>query len=339
MILIVIQGISIICCGVTEGRLEQDNTTTGRYDLNFAYTMIDPELTFNRLIVMPRDWDKLFLNLSVQNYGEPIDTILTSIKINDVLTEYAFSSNERVGLKNCLVYQFDHPQTLIIPLNYSYQEILSVSISIHLDSLISWREVEYKFEISTTYLHGINLVQPLSNQSLIIMPGNFKYVLQSSQTSYFGKRLLLKSFIAVEIPDNMHLSSALEITILGAQIEYVTIGTENTHALDGNLARINTTVNKNDLRDQIWHMSIYIIPFIDSHDNYSIITVSLRAHGILHDNGLSNKNLDLTMHPIPGFIMTPVLIFLLFGIPYYYVYQEELKDSDDRIIDSDLGRL
>ena len=171
------------------------------------------------------------------------------------------------------------------------------------------------------------------------MSRKFQYALQSSQISYFGKRLLLKSFIPVDIPDNMYLSSILEITILGAQIDYLTIDGENTHAMDGNLVRINATVNTNDLRDQIWYINLYIIPFIDTHDDYSIITLSLRAHGILKAINLLTKDLDLTKHPIPGFIVTPVLIFLLFGIPYYCVYQEELTEKDDRIIDSELGKL
>ena len=335
IILIVIQGISMVECG----RAVQDESNSGTYDLNANYTMNLPELTFTRLIVMPRSWDTLFLNLTVQNYGEAIESILISSKINDILTEDTFSSNERVGLKNCLVYQFDQPQTIIIPLNFFYQEILSVSISIHLDSLVSWREVEYNFEILSAFLHGVNLAYPLNDQPLMILSREFHFTLQSSQISYFGKRLLLRSYFPVGIPDNMFLSIVLEVSIFGAQFDYVTLGSDNNHVIDRNFVRINATINKDDLKDQIWQSTLYIIPYIESQDDYSMITLSLRAHGVLKAINFSNKDLDLTKHPIPGFIMTPVLIFLLFGIPYYYVYQEELTEKDDRIIDSELGKM
>jgi hypothetical protein len=301
--------------------------------------MNTPEVTFNRLIVLSKYCDKLFLNLSVQNNGEPINTVLTSIQINNVITELAFSSNEREGLKNCLVYQFDQPQFLIIPLNFSYQEVVSISISLHLDSLISWREVEYNFAIFSAILHSVDLVQPLVDQSLMILSNSFQFALPSSEISFFGKQLLLKSYIPVDIPNNMHLSSILEITMIGGQFEFVSLSTGINYAIDGNFAQINSTVNTNNLKDQIWYLNLYIIPNIDSQDEYSLITISLQAYGFLKENLIIDNNLDLINHPVPGFIMTSVLIFLLFGIPYYYVYQEELAEKDDRIIESELGRV
>ncbi|MHA2154423.1 MAG: hypothetical protein ACXABU_03710 [Candidatus Hodarchaeales archaeon] len=336
---IIIQGLTVINEGNSTDSVIQQEKNSSSYDLNYSYVMNSPELTFNRIIVLSRNCDKLFLNLSVQNYGEPIDTVLTSVKINNVLTEQAFSSIEREGLKNCIVYQFDQPQFLIIPLNYSYQEILSISISLHLDSLISWREVEYNFAIFSAILYSVNLVEPLNNQSLMIFSNSFQFALQPSRISSFGKRLLLKSFIPVEIPDNMYLSSILEITMSSGRFDYVTVSTGTNYAIDGNFVRINSTVNRNNLKNQIWHLNLYIIPIIDSQEEYSLITFSLQAYGILKEKIIIYQNLDLINHPIPGIIMTPVLILLLFGIPYYYVYQEELTEKDDRIIESELGRV
>ncbi|PWI48620.1 hypothetical protein CEE45_06135 [Candidatus Heimdallarchaeota archaeon B3_Heim] len=339
ILLIIIQGITVICKGDLAKTLQQQESKSSSYDLNFNYTMDKPELTFNRFIVLSRPWDKLFLNLSIQNFGEPIDTILTTIKINDIITDHVFSSNEREGLKNCLVYQFDQPQALMIPLNYSYQEILSVSVSMYLDSLISWREVEYNFIIFSATVHAVDLVQPLSEQSLMILSSNFQYALQPSQISFFGKKILTKSLLPVDIPDNLYLSSILEITIKGGQFDYIALGTGRNHAIDGNVVRINSTVNKVDLENQIWHINLYIIPIISSTDDYSTISISIRAYGLLKEINTLNNNLESVSHPIPGFIMIPVLIFILFGIPYYYVYQEELSEKDDRIIDSDLGKM
>jgi hypothetical protein len=143
----------------------------------------------------------------------------------------------------------------------------------------------------------------------------------------------------VEIPDNMYLSSILEITMSSGRFDYVTVSTGTNYAIDGNFVRINSTVNRNNLKNQIWHLNLYIIPIIDSQEEYSLITFSLQAYGILKEKIIIYQNLDLINHPIPGIIMTPVLILLLFGIPYYYVYQEELTEKDGRIIESELGRV
>ncbi len=336
-----IHSVLSICEGSSLVFSQQREEVDRSYNLNIAYMMNNPEITFTRLVVLSKQWDKLFLNLSVQNYGEAIDFIQTSSKINDLSTDHSFSSKERDGLKNCLVYQFDRPQTLIIPLNYTYQETLSISISIYLDALISWREVEYNFKIFSASLYAINLVQPLTEQPLLITSKNFHFILQSSQISYFGERLLLRSYLPVQIPDNQLLTTNLELEIIGGKFDYLslTTGQSSKYLIEDNIAVINTTINQDDLKDHVWYIDIHIIPIIDSHDGYSDITFTLQVHGVLKEKLISNNNLDLIDHPIPGIIMTPLLIFVLFGIPYYYVYQEELTEKDDQILESELGRL
>jgi len=336
---ILFQGVLVFGVENSPKLIAQKENSSSSYDLNYSYTMNTPELTFSRVAIISRDWDKLFLNLSVQTYGEPIDEVFISVKINIILTEQTFSSNEREGLKNCLVYQFNQPQFLIVPLNYSHQEILTISFSIHLDSLVSWREVEFEFTIFSAILHFFDCIQPLTYQPLMIVSNSFLFTLPSSQMSYFGKRLLLKGFIIVDIPDNMYLSSILEITILGGQFEYISLETGTNYNIDRNFAKINTTVTKDNLKDQTWAIKLCIIPFIDSQDEYSVVTITIEAKGVLKEKIPMKSDIDLIDHPIPGFIMTPFLICLFFGIPYYYVYQEELADKDDRIIDSKLGKV
>ncbi len=318
----------------------ENNGKNGNHDLHFQYSMKNSELTVNRLIVLSESWDKLFLNMSIQNFGEAIDSIFISVKINEVITECTFSSYKRVGLKNCLMYQFAQPQILIIPLNFTYQEVLSISISIYLDALISWREVEYNFTIYSANLQGHNLLQPFTEQPLHILSNNFHYILQSSPSSLFGQRLFVRGFVPVDIPPKFLLSTQLEVQITGADLEHISLGTGSNinYEINERFTRINSSVSSNDLTDHLWSLKLYIIPIMNNPNDYSSITISLKARGVLIADHFSDADLGLISHPIPGIIMIPILIFFLFGVPYYHVYQEELTEKVDRLLETEIGK-
>jgi hypothetical protein len=310
-------------------------------NLYFSREMHEAEAHYQRLVILPsNNWDILILKMLVQNFGESLDNVLISVRDNEEIIERTFNTYEQSGLRNSLAYQFEQIQELVVPLNFTNRELLSLSLTVMLDSLISWREPNYNFSIISTSIHCIELVQPGEEiQRLPVMSSSHTYVVQPSQISLFSKKILSRCFIPISIPDGMELNSILNITILGASFDFLSLGFGVNVANGENKAQINTTITSGGLKEQFWEIQLYTLPSFSSNDEFVSITIFLEAQGVLKSLNIDKNESSLSTHPIPGIIMIPILIFILFVIPYYYVYQEELTEKNDQIIEYDKERV
>ena len=310
-------------------------------DLSFSSEMYDAEVHYQRLVILPSgNWDKLVLKMIVQNFGESLDNVFISVRNNEETIECIFKTYEQSGLRNSLTYQFEQAQELIIPLNVTNQEQVLLSLTVMLDSLISWREPVYNFSILSTSLHCINFVQPEENiQRLPVFSPSHTYVVQPSKISLFSKKILSKCFVPILIPDGMELNALLNITMVGASFDFLSLGFGANSANGGSKVQINTTIQGENLNEQFWELHLYFLPYFSSSDEFVSITIDVEVLGIMNKITTSNDEYLLSSHPVPGLIMIPLLIFTLFGIPYYYVYQEELTEKNDQILEHDEERI
>ena len=310
-----------------------------RINLFFSQLINTSEFYFERVISLTKNWEILILNLSIQNLGEALDNIFVSIDCNGITTDFVFNSQIRTGFKNSLAYQFEQSQSLIVPFNYSYQEHLYLTISIFLDSIISWREPKYSFTVNSAVIHCLNPVQPKEKTSLSVFSAKHQYQIQPSKVSFLDKKILTQCFIPIRIPDNHKLSTNIRIQISGAQFDFISINTNPNTAVKGYNALLNTTVPKESVIRNIWELNLFITPLFNVRDEITLIVIDVEVQGIVEEIYRTKEMSSIGSHPIPGFIMIPVLVLVLFGIPYFYVYKEELKEKKDHIIDSDLGKM
>jgi len=262
------------------------------------------------------------------------------VRSNEESVEKIFNTYEQSGLRNSLAYQFEQAQEIIIPLNIINVEQISLSLTVMLDSLISWREPIYNFSIISTSLHCINFVHPEEDiQRLPIFSPTHTYVVQATQISLFSKKILSKCFVPILIPDGMELNALLNITMVGGSFDFLSLDFGSNSASGGNKVQINTTINGEKLNEEFWELNLYILPSFSTTEDFASITISVEVHGILKKIATSNDGEILFSHPIPGLIMIPLLVVVLFGIPYFYVYQEELTEKNDQILEHDQGRI
>ncbi len=310
-------------------------------DLSFSSEMREAEVHYQRLVILPfGNWDKLVLKMIVQNFGESLDNVFISVRNNEEIIECIFKTYEQSGLRNSLAYQFEQAQELIIPLNITNQEQILLSLTVMLDSLISWREPVYNFSILSTSLHCVNFVQPEENiQRLPIFSPSHTYIVQPSKISLFSKKILSKCFVPIPIPDGMELNAILNITMVGASFDFLSLGFGVNSANGDSEVQINATIHGENLNEQFWELHLYFLPYFSSTDDFVSITIDVEVHGILKKITTSNDEDLLSSHPIPGLVMIPLLVFILFGIPYYYVYQEELTEKNDQILEHNEERI
>jgi len=310
-------------------------------DLSFSREMYEAEAHYQRLVILPSgNWDKLVLKMIVQNFGESLDNVFISVRNNEETIECIFKTYEQSGLRNSLTYQFEQAQELIIPLNITNQEQILLSLTVMLDSLISWREPVYNFSILSTSIHCVNFVQPEENiQRFPIFSPSHTYVVQPAKISLFSKKILSKCFVPISIPDGMELNALLNITMVGASFDFLSLGFGANLANRDSKVQINITIQGENLNEEFWEIYLYILPYFSSTDDFVSITIDVEVHGILKKITTCNDDDSLSSHPIPGLIMIPLLVFILFGIPYYYVYQEELTEKNDQILEHEEGRI
>ena len=318
-----------------------DESSDQIIDLFFSSEMYEAEVHYQRLVILPSgNWDKFVIKMLVQNFGESLDNIFVSVRSNEESVEKIFNTYEQSGLRNSLAYQFEQVQEIIIPLNVTNVEQISLSLTVILDSLISWREPNYNFSIISTSLYCINFVHPEQNiQRLPIFSPSHTYVIQTTQIPLFSKKILSKCFVPILIPEGMELNALLNITMVGGSFDFLSLDFDSNTANGENNVQINTTINGEKLKEQFWEIHLYILPSFYSSDDFVSITISVEVHGILKKIARNNDEELLSSHPIPGLIMIPLLVFILFGIPYYYVYQEELTEINDQILEHDKGRI
>ena len=306
--------------------------TSETHDLRISQVCTEGETLFERTVILSQVWDRLILNLTVQNHGDHLENVFLTVIANGALVRASFSAFEEVGLIQAFSYQFEVPQSLLITLNCSDQTQVNLEISVLLDFGMTLGAPIIDFAIQGAQLIALNLVKPLERQSLPLLQAN-QYQIQPVKYSFLKKNFLISPMLYVQIPEDMQLHCTVSVLLRGTKIKFVTIDdqtfypNENDFIIDFNITKTSTLV------DQDLFLTMVISPDYEGLNGLTQIVVETSVVGVVLP--LSNQPFAnvLGAHPVPMIIMFPVLLVTLFGIPYYLVYQEHVSPRDKDIID------
>ncbi len=314
------------------------NTTTEitpleKFDLGLTGVITEVESSFKRNMVLSKTWDHLVLNMTIQNFGDPLDNVFLKVNVNGVPTQATFSTLEQKNLAKAFYYQFEVPQTLVMILNHTKQTEVELEILVILDHAVALRNLYVNLSINCAELIGLNLVEPYERGNLPIFPVNHLYQIQPAKFSFLKKNLLASIILFVQIPSEMRLDCTISATLEGVGIDYLKVDDQtfypnrSTRSIDFNYS-ISEISN-----DQGLPLTILVAPDYEGLSGLTNISLSLAVSGELESIPESSVNDVLGSHPIPGWLMIPVLIVGLFGVPYYLVYQEHITSRDNNILD------
>ena len=306
--------------------------TSETHDLRISQVCSNVETLFERTVILSRVWDRLVLNITVQNHGDHLENVFLRITTNDAPIQASFSAYEEVGLLQAVCYQFEVPQTLVMTLNYSEQTQVHLGILVLLDFATTLGAPIVDFTIQECQLIALNLVKPLQRQPLPLFQVN-QYLIQPVKYSFLKKNLYISPVLYVNIPENMKLHCTVSVLLHGTKIKYLTIDdqtfypSETDFLISFNLSKTSSFVGQ-DL-----FLAMVISPEYEGLNGPTQIVVETSVVGILILLSNQPSVNVLGAHPVPALIMFPILIISLFGVPYYLVYQEHLSDRDNTILD------
>ncbi|MFX1283123.1 MAG: hypothetical protein ACFFB5_05685 [Promethearchaeota archaeon] len=311
--------------------------TSESYDLSISEVVTEVERTFQRNIVLSRVWDRLLLNMSVQNFGDPLDNVFLHVITNGAPIHATFHAVETVGLVQAFSYQFEIPQTLVMTLNHTQETELQLKILILLDHSVTWRTPSVNFAIQKAHLIALDLIQPLERSILPLSYANPQYQIQPVKYSFQRRNLLASPILYVHIPANMQLLCTLLVTLQGTGVDYLVVDEQTVYANEGGHSiSMNFTITKTS-EDQDISLSMSIAPDYEGLGGETRVFLSITVVGMLEPYSSPLVAAPVTAvlgaHPIPWLLMIPILAITLFGIPYYLVYQDHVTDKDNTLLD------
>lgn len=307
--------------------------TSEIHDLKISQVITEVETTFQRNIILSQGWDRVLLNLSVQNFGDHLDTVFLKVTANGAPIQATFRAFEEVGLVQAISFQFEVPQTLVMTLNYTKQTQIQLEIIILLDYGVTLDEPFIDFLIQGAQLIALNLAHPMERHQIPLFNTNHHYQIQPVKYSFLKKDLFSSALLFVQIPVEMQLKLTVSVSLHGTKINSLTIDdqtfypSENDFTINFNYTKAPTSIGQ-DL-----FLTMIISPDYEGLDGLTQIVLSTSVIGVLQPLSSFPIGNVLGSHPIPGIIMLPILLISLFGIPYYLVYQEHASDRDENILD------
>ncbi|MFX0050557.1 MAG: hypothetical protein ACFE8U_04625 [Candidatus Hermodarchaeota archaeon] len=302
-------------------------------DLGINEVVNETESVFQRNLFLSRSWNKLILNLSVQNFGDSLDKVVLQITTDGVQVQAIFNTLEQVGLIKAIAYQFEIPQSLIVHLNFTGQKELQLEIRLLLDHIVSWRSPKVNFKINKAELIGLNSSHINDNEELILLAANHQYQIQPADFSMLEKKLLAQSYFFASFPEDKQLDCTITVVSQGAELNYVSVDEEIFYSNKSQEIRFNWAFDYLPV-NQFFLLNIIISPDYDNLNGITEIRISLNISGTLIQKANLSFEEFLGSHPIPGWLMHFILLIILFGIPYIKVYQEQVANQDERILDS-----
>lgn len=311
---------------------QSSSKTMESIDLNFQQNVGLAEIHFQRIITLSKEWDNLLLNLTVQNYGETLDSVFISTSMNGIIAEASFETYDRNQLKKRLAYQFELRQSLIFPLNYSFEETQTIIVSVLLDSTISWRSPHFNFSILAAKICCLEFNSFESPLQVKHFPEIHSFLIRTTSTSFLSSKILINILIPVEIPLNQEFMATIKLKINGAKFDVISVDNGKNYFSDDTEVEIKAVMRKDGTINNIGYLKISLLPSFISNDEYTLISISSEIQGVFQDVVRIEID-DLQHHPIPSLIMLPILVISFFCIPYYYVYKEETENKGDKVID------
>lgn len=304
-----------------------------KIDLGIKESVNETESVFQRKLVLVRSWNKLILNLSVQNFGDSLDNVVLQVTTDGVQVQAIFNTLEQVGLIKAIAHQFEIPQLLIVHLNYAGQKELQLEIRLLLDHTVTWRSPKVDFSINKAEVIGLNSSQLNKNEELILFAAHHQYQIQPTDFLMLEKKLLVQSYFFASFPPDKQLDCTITVVSHDVELNYVSVDNKNFYSSKSRELSYNWTFDYL-LATEFFSLKVLISPDYDNLNGITQIRISLNASGILTPK--TNLSFDefLGSHPIPGWLMFPILLIFLFGIPYVMAYQEQVANQDENILDS-----
>ncbi|NHJ01628.1 MAG: hypothetical protein EAX86_05765 [Candidatus Heimdallarchaeota archaeon] len=286
--------------------------------------------TFSRYCIMNQKWNHLLLNLTVQNHGESIESVIISTEMNGATQRTVFATYQEIGLIKALNYQFDIPQSLIIKLNSSLiSDSFLLNISIILEHSISWRQPDVDFTILQSEIIGLNSTQLKETFELSPLSISRHYLIHKVSFGLFGKPLLISTLVFIKPQNDISIDGIARIAVKGSNIDYIRIYNENHFVSNGNIA--NLSFSGGIPAEGVLELDVIVNPSYNIDQGEILITIEFSVFNRLLPT--SHPLVILGNHPIPEWIMFPIMFIFLLGIPFYLVYQESLAAKGDKLID------
>ncbi|MFW9779246.1 MAG: hypothetical protein ACFFE8_10365 [Candidatus Heimdallarchaeota archaeon] len=308
-------------------------------DLGWSVQITEGHYKFYTTVSFSEVWERVLLNITLQNIGDELDQILVTVNLNGDISEGVFKQYEEIrdsiGVR-ALAYQFELPQSLLLPLNHTPQTYYELEIVLNFDGGFSWNNPGINVRILEAAILGFQpssatewKVLPIlgAERNFQIQPNVLKY--QWSRTKLLGTGLLT---VLIEDPASQMLETQVNLSVEGIGIDSVTIEGQTTH-FDGNhqigIAQ-NLVFNR---QVPIYSIAIMISPEIIETTEPILVRMSIQISGQVGPRSDIFPFMELPPHPIPAPLMWLVLIIGLFGIPYWYVFQENLADTPEALLE------
>lgn len=297
-------------------------------NLGISRTITEVETSFKRNLVLSRVWDRILLNMSVQNFGDQLDSISLNVKTNGAPVKATFRKSEQVGLIQAYSYQFELPQILSIILNYTGQTEIQLEILLQLDHDVSWRDPLVDFYVQEARLILLDLGEPWESQ--LLYNADHLYQIQPVKYSFLEKDLLASLILFVHMPPQMQLLCTISIRMQPIGVNYLKVDDQTLSVSKGSHSiRFNSSLTKTDKEP----LFLLISPDYESLSETTRIVLSISVVGIYQSRSTYPFGDILGSHPVPGVLMIPLLLIGFFGVPYYMIYREHLTEREQTILD------
>ncbi|MHA1330918.1 MAG: hypothetical protein ACTSR2_07565, partial [Candidatus Hodarchaeales archaeon] len=286
------------------------NSNYDIYNLGILDTVTSDETTYTRFVALKIIRDYSIVNLTVKNNGEPLDSITVQIKVENDIVINTFATKEKTTLVETLSYQFEFSQNLYVILDNLSSKDLTLEISIIIDPVIDWRESDISLSIIGSELICFDSSEMPENEysEFLFLPKKQMFHLTPTKYTFLRKKLVVKGLLFIDIPDGMVLDCNLAVVLDQIKISSISLNEKNYYFDSQNNVNFNFTLNRNSL-SKVYSISIVINPDYDSLGSETDAHVKFGIKGRFLK--AESRTLLDSKHPIPEWLMLPILVFTL----------------------------
>lgn len=300
-------------------------------DLGLSDVITQSETTYNRTILLEKDWDQIVLNMTIQNFGDPLDGVFLQVNMENYSSHRTFSKLEQVGFVKAVSYQFGLQQNLVLPVDYSGEGFIKIQILVILDHTASVQIPIISFSINQTEILVFDNPQPYEDVLLPLFGGNQQYKIQPASIIFLEKKLVVHTYLFSKIPFDKQLDATVTIRLDGVGFDKVQINGESFDSKGNNFLMFNLSLTESSA--QFYSLDFIIYPSYTQLSDSTIVSLFISISGKLNELTGSNSRNKLDPNPIPWWLMYPLILIGLFAFPYYNVYQEHLMARDEEFLD------
>ncbi|MFW9855035.1 MAG: hypothetical protein ACFFFG_08230 [Candidatus Thorarchaeota archaeon] len=309
-------------------------------DLDWSAQITESRYVFYTTVGFSEVWERVLLNMTLQNMGDELDQILVVVNLNGDISEGVFKQYEElrdsIGLR-ALAYQFELPQSLLLPLNHTPQTYYDLEIVLNLDGGISWSNPGINVQILEAAILGFQPISGTEWKVLPILGAERNFRIQPNVFNYQWSRTKLLSTglltVLIEDPASQMLETQVNLSVEGIGINSLTIAGQTTHFEGNHQVEVAQNLVFNH-QVPIYPIAIMISPEIIETTEPILVKMSIQISGQVEPRSDIFPLMKLPPHPIPTLLMWLVLIIALFGIPYWYVFQENLADTPETLLET-----